>query len=119
MISSPQEKIKARAENWQAQVRGSPDIELSVQPSRSAIGGGTLPGETLPTWVLALDCHGISGGAEEVMSRMRRADPPVVARIEEDRVLLDPRTVLPEQEEALIRVLLQVTDVSSRDQLET
>ena len=44
------------------------------------------------------------------MSRMRRADPPVVARIEEDRVLLDPRTVLPEEEDALIGVLRQIME---------
>ncbi len=107
MISTPQEKIKERATNWQAQVGGN----ASVEPSRSAIGGGTLPGETLPSWVLALDCRGAAGGAEEVMGRMRRADPPVVARIEEDRVLLDPRTVSPEEEEALIGVLRQVLEV--------
>jgi len=107
MISTPQERIKERAINWQAQAGGN----ASVEPSRSAIGGGTLPGETLPTWVLALDCQRIPGGADEVMGRMRRADPPVVARIDEDRVLLDPRTVLPQEEEALISVLRQVLEV--------
>ena len=50
-------------------------------------------------------CEDIPGGAEELMARLRRADPPVLARIEEDRVLLDPRTVLPEEEEALIGAL--------------
>ena len=107
MISTPQEKIKERALNWQAQAGSN----ASVEPSDSAIGGGTLPGETLPTWVLALDCQSISGGADEVMGRLRQADPPVVARIEADRVLLDPRTVLPEEEAALISVLRQVLEV--------
>ena len=107
MISTPQEKIKERALNWQAQAGSN----ASVEPSNSAIGGGTLPGETLPTWVLALDCQSIPGGADEVMGRLRRADPPVVARIEADRVLLDPRTVLPEEEAALISVLRQVLEV--------
>ena len=111
MISTPQEKIKERATHWQAQVGADASVEPSVEPSLSAIGGGTLPGETLPSWVLALDCQGVPGGAEEVMGRMRRADPPVVARIEEDRVLLDPRTVLPEDEEALINVLRQVLEI--------
>ena len=107
MISTPQEKIKERALNWQAQAGSN----ASVEPSDSAIGGGTLPGETLPTWVLALDCQSIHGGADEVMGRLRQADPPVVARIEADRVLLDPRTVLPEEEAALISVLRQVLEV--------
>jgi L-seryl-tRNA(Ser) seleniumtransferase len=107
MISATLETIKERAAKWQAQTGGLG----SVEPSRSAIGGGTLPGETLPSWVLSLNCRGISGGAEEVMGRMRRADPPVVARIEDDRILLDPRTVLPEDEEALINVLRQVLGI--------
>lgn len=110
MISSPQEVIKERATNWQAQIGGNARVEHSVVPSRSAIGGGTLPGETLPSWVLALDCRGVSGGAEEVMGRMRSGDPPVVARIEEGRVLLDPRTVSPEEEEALISVFRRVLE---------
>lgn len=107
MISDPQEKIKERATNWQAQVAGN----SSVETSRSAIGGGTLPGETLPTWVLALDCQIVSGGAEEITSRMRSDEPPVMARIEEDRVLLDPRTVAPEEDEDLIGVLRRVMEV--------
>ena len=107
MISDPQEKIKERATNWQAQVVGN----SSVETSRSAIGGGTLPGETLPTWVLALDCQIVSGGAEEITSRMRSDEPPVMARIEEDRVLLDPRTVAPEEDEDLIGVLRRVMEV--------
>lgn len=110
MISTPPEKIKERAANWQAQVGGNATVELSVEPSESAIGGGTLPGETLPSWVLALGCHGVPGGAEEVVGHMRRAEPPVVARIEDDRVLLDPRTVLPQEEEAVIGVLRQALE---------
>ena len=112
MISATEESIKQRAEDWQSQS----GVQGKVEPSRSAIGGGTLPGETLPSWVLALDCQGVSGGAEGVMSRMRRADQtvaarPVVARIEDDRVLLDPRTVAPDEEEDLINVLRQVMEV--------
>ena len=101
MISAPLEAIKDRAQLWQSRLGGSGDVE----PSRSAIGGGSLPGETLPSWVLALACREVPGGPEEVMARLRRAEPPVVARVEEDRVLLDPRTVLPEEEEALLQAV--------------
>ena len=76
-----------------------------MEPSRSAIGGGSLPGETLPSWVLALPCRDIPGGPEEVTRRLRSCDPPVVARIENDRLLLDPRTVLPEEEHLLVKGL--------------
>ena len=110
MIATPQEKIKERAINWQAQAENNTSIEPFVEPSRSAIGGGTLPGETLPSWVLSLDCQGVSGGAEEIMGRMRSGDPPVIARIEEDHVLLDPRTVSPEEDEALIGGLRRVME---------
>ena len=101
MISTSVEVIKDRAQRWQSQLGSSADVE----PSRSAIGGGSLPGETLPSWVLALTCRESLGGPEEVMARLRRADPPVVARVEENRVLLDPRTVLPEEEEALLQAV--------------
>ncbi len=101
MISMPAEKIKEQAEHWRLQL----GERAGVEPSRSAVGGGSLPGETLPSWVVALTCEGIPNGAEEVVGRLRRADPPVVARIEEDRVLLDPRTVLLEEEAPLLQVV--------------
>ena len=103
MIGASAESIKERGEKWQAQLGGGAGVEL--RPSRSAVGGGSLPGETLPSWTLALTCNHVSGGPEEVMSRLRRADPPVVARIEEDMVMLDPRTVLPEEEETMLSAL--------------
>ena len=101
MISTAPEVVKQRAEGWISQWGGS----ASVQPSRSAIGGGSLPGETLPSWVLCLDCDDIPGGAAELMRRLRASDSPIIARIEDDRVLLDPRTVLPEEDATLITTL--------------
>ena len=106
MISTSLESIKDRAQQWQSRLGSSADVE----PSRSAIGGGSLPGETLPSWVVALTCQETPGGPEDVMARLRRADPPVVARVEGDRVLLDPRTVLPEEEEALLQAVWQALE---------
>jgi L-seryl-tRNA(Ser) seleniumtransferase len=103
MIGASAESIKDRAQRWREHLGRNVGAEL--MPSRSAVGGGSLPGETLPTWVLALACGGGKGGPEEVMERLRRAHPPVVARIEDDQVMLDPRTVLPEEEEAMLRAL--------------
>ena len=62
---------------------------------------------TSASWVLSVTCEGIPGGAEEVMTRLRRAEQPVVARVEDDRVLLDPRTVLLGEEESLLAALKQ------------
>ena len=101
MISASTDDIGERARRWQSIVGQATD----VQPARSAIGGGSLPGETLSTWVLAIECKGSPGGPERVMERLRQGDTPVVARIEEDRVLLDPRTVLPDEEETLVGVV--------------
>ena len=101
MIATPEEAVRDRANLWEKQLgKGA-----GVEPARSAIGGGSLPGETLPSWVLTVSCEDVLGGPEEVMGRLRRADPPVVARIEENRVLLDPRTVLPEEDEPLLRAV--------------
>ena len=95
MISTPAEKVKQRALAWQSALESPSSIELS----RSAVGGGSLPGETLSSWSLALPSDGLPGGAETLMQRLRRSKRPIIGRIENDRVLLDPRTVLPEDEQ--------------------
>jgi L-seryl-tRNA(Ser) seleniumtransferase len=89
--------LRARVEEWLAAL-GEAGRGCEVRASRSAIGGGSLPEVTLPTFVLALP----PGNADELAARLRRADPPVVARIEEDRVVLDPRTVMPGEDGAVV-----------------
>lgn len=64
-------------------------------------GRRLAPGETLPTYVLALDVK----SPEKFSARLRRQSPAVIARTENDTILLDPRTVLPEQEKQLLRIL--------------
>ena len=61
------------------------------------MGGGSLPGETIPSWALALHSSHLS--AQELLVQLRSKQPPVMARIVQDRVLFDPRTVLAEQDE--------------------
>jgi len=96
MISTKDEQIKVRAEAWRDVLK-----QGDVLPSESTIGGGSLPGETLPTYVLSLSIE----SPDKFLKRLREARPPVIARAENDRVLLDPRTVLPAQEDALVSVL--------------
>ncbi len=69
-----------------------------VRESASAVGGGSLPDVTLPTRVVAL----AAPDADALAARLRAGDPPVVGRIEEGRVLLDPRTVLPSEDDELV-----------------
>ena len=101
MISAAPEEIRQRAERWRAMLSGA----YIVSEARSAIGGGSLPGETLPTWALVLDPAGISGGAEGAAQRLRENRPPVVGRVEDQKVLLDPRTVGPDEDSALLAAL--------------
>ncbi len=111
MISMPLQLVAERARTWQAALAPIANVAVTVEAGRSAIGGGSLPGETLPTRVLALDGLAASGGPEGVMRELRRGNPPIVARIEEDRVLLDPRTVLPGEEDGLLRGLIRALAV--------
>jgi len=94
-IAWTEDELRARAAGWQDAL-ALPGTD--VLPGLSAVGGGTLPGVTLPTFVLALP----RGDADGVARRLRESDPPVIARIEEGRVLLDPRTVLPGEDEAVL-----------------
>ncbi|ABC80188.1 L-seryl-tRNA(Sec) selenium transferase [Anaeromyxobacter dehalogenans] len=95
-IAAAPEALEARARGWLAAL-GPAGAGCAVRPSRSAVGGGSLPEVTLPTSVLSLP-----GAPDALAARLRRADPPVIGRIEEDRVVLDARTVMPGEDEALI-----------------
>jgi L-seryl-tRNA(Ser) seleniumtransferase len=96
MISAPVDEIRMRAEAWQnALGRGE------VRSAQSTVGGGSLPGESLPTFVLALAVP----SPTNFLKKLRHHTPPVIARLEDDKILLDPRTVLPEQEKSLLTAL--------------
>ena len=72
----------------------------------SAVGGGSAPGVELPTWLVAIEKRGLTPNALE--DRLRRLTPPVIARIEHDRLVLDLRTVLIEQDALLPALLREV-----------
>lgn len=85
MISSTLEEVKVRAEAWRAEL-GQGEI---VQ-SESTVGGGSLPEECISTYVLALRVK----SADNFSKRLRKCSPPIIARVEDDKILFDPRTVL-------------------------
>ncbi|HUV91685.1 MAG TPA: L-seryl-tRNA(Sec) selenium transferase [Anaerolineales bacterium] len=99
MIAMPTEQIRERAQNW-VEVIGHGE----VIDGESTVGGGSLPGETLPTFILALRVR----GPNRFLARLRESNPAIIARLDDDRVVLDPRTVLPEQEGALLDGLRRV-----------
>ena len=96
MIAMPLVEVKARAEQWAAELGAGVVIE-----SEATVGGGSLPGETLPTYVLALDVR----SPDKFLQKLRAQNPPVIARTENARVLFDPRTILIEQEHSLLSIL--------------
>ena len=102
MIRMTAEEIRVRAERVAGLLEGA---EVEVTPGESAIGGGTTPGQTLPTWLIAIRGAGLNA----IERRLREGRPPVIARIERERLLLDLRTVFPEEEgelaEAVSRAL--------------
>ncbi len=98
MISATSEELRERATRWAESVGG----DATVQPAKSTIGGGSLPGESLDSWALCIWGQDVPGGATGLAARLREQSTPVVARIENERVLMDPRTVLPEQDGQLL-----------------
>ncbi len=103
MLATPPEAIRRRARRWARQLHAA-GIQARVVEGRSAPGGGSLPGETLPTWLVAI----VTDEPDKLAVRLRASEPPVIARIEDDLLCLDPRTVLPGQDDALLRSLLSL-----------
>ena len=99
MIAAPIEDLRRRAGAWAKKLG-----QGEVQEAQSTVGGGSLPEETLPTWVLAFSVSRPNAFA----TRLRKADPPIIVRVAEDKVLLDPRTVFAEQEPALLASLQEL-----------
>jgi len=101
MIATPLEALAARAETWAGRLAAA-GLQSKVRDGRSAVGGGSLPGETLPTRLVAL-CE---PSPERLASTLRRADPPIIARVEDELLVLDPRTVQPEEEDRLLEIVI-------------
>ena len=101
MISAHPDQIRLRAQKWKESLQ----VDAEIIESKSAVGGGSLPGETLNSWSLAIDSAGVLGGAQALVTRLRENVPPIVARIEGDKVLLDPRTVMENEEDLVVDAL--------------
>jgi L-seryl-tRNA(Ser) seleniumtransferase len=78
-------------------------LHATIIPGTSTIGGGSAPGSAIPTRLIALTHNSLT--ASQIEQRLRKAEPPIVARIEQDRVMLDLRTVLAEQDQAVVKAL--------------
>jgi len=101
MIRQGAETVRARAEALVARI---PGIRAEVIPGQSVIGGGATPEQSIPTWLIGVEC----ASAASAERGLRLGDPPVVARIEDERLVLDLRTVFPDEEAALGAALARV-----------
>ena len=107
MMRLSKEEIGRRAETVAAKVQ-SPRLSVEVIDGESVVGGGAAPSAVLPTRLLAVTCMDLS--ADELAARLRASDPPIVARVEEGRVLLDLRMVFSEQDNAVVEALQQLSE---------
>jgi L-seryl-tRNA(Ser) seleniumtransferase len=99
MMAMPLEQVKARADSWRVKL-GFGEVVAEF----STIGGGSLPGETLPTFVLAVEVQQVNA----FLARLRQNSPPTIARIKNNKVLFDPRTILENEEENFLRSLEKI-----------
>lgn len=105
MMRLPAQEIRARAEALQAQLTSVAHLQTDVVAGESLVGGGSAPTSSLPTFLLAVTAQSLS--ADELAARLRHHHPPIVARVEEGRVLLDLRTVFgPEEDSDIAHALL-------------
>ena len=105
MMRLSKEEIGRRAEALAGQVAGA-KLKVEIVDGESILGGGAAPSSVLPTRLLALTCEGLS--ADELTTRLRTSEPPIIARVDEGRVLLDLRTVFPEQDSAIASALARI-----------
>ena len=103
MMQMSREDIGRRTKAVVGKMQGLTGIRAEMVEGESVIGGGAAPSAALPTWVVAVAVEGLS--ADELLARLRQGDPPIVARVREDRVVLDLRTVFAEQDEVVVAAL--------------
>lgn len=104
MITAPLAEISRRADSW-ADAAGDP---ARVIDGETVVGGGSLPGGVLPTRLVALRSRRGRAAVREMARALRLWEPPVIGRISDDVLLLDPRTVLPEEDGTVLRALQSI-----------
>jgi L-seryl-tRNA(Ser) seleniumtransferase len=96
MLRASAESIRERADQLCGRLNGRGE----VIPGESVAGGGSTPDQALPTWLIAME-----GNAVELERKLRAGDPPVIARIQDDRLVIDLRAVAVAEEEQLVAAL--------------
>jgi len=107
MMRISQEEIASRAARLAERLAARPGVSVQIEDGQSVIGGGSTPGQSLPTKLLAVTHTRHS--AQDLEALLRRNSPPIIARIDRDRLLLDLRTVFEEQDEEIARACERLT----------
>lgn len=107
MMRLPKEAIAARAEVLAKDLKSAaPKLQVEVIDGESVVGGGAAPSSVLPTCLLALTSSDLS--ADELATMLRTSNPPIIARVEDSRLLLDLRTVFPDQDRQIAPALHRI-----------
>jgi len=106
MIRTSIEQLRARAQEIVSSVTELSKVEVQLTDGPATIGGGAAPGTTIHSCLLHISLSGLT--ATELEKRLRESNPPVIGRIDHERLLLDLRTVSPDQDQALTRVLVNL-----------
>jgi L-seryl-tRNA(Ser) seleniumtransferase len=109
LVSTPAESLKQRAERLAAEMASAGGVEEAAAVAGvTYLGGGSIPTQELRTWCVALKPKGMS--VERMAAALRTGEPAVMGRVQQDRLLLDLRSVLPHQDESLLAAVRQLTE---------
>ena len=105
MIAAPIEELRARAQAFCGSLASrAPALAPMLLPGESKVGGGAVPDRGVPSVLIALDPG--ARGADRMAASLRQATPPVIVRVAEGRVLVDLRTIRPDEEALLLAALV-------------
>ena len=107
MLDADASSLRRRAQSLARALRKrAPEAEIEVVPGVSRVGGGAAPEEDLPTHLVAIRAPGKK--EEQLAKALRREDPPIVVRTADGRLLLDPRTLLPDEGKLVVESLARL-----------
>jgi L-seryl-tRNA(Ser) seleniumtransferase len=112
MISTPLDVLRKRAENIKKEL-GKSGISITITESTSTVGGGSLPGETLPTIIVSVESvssvdPSLDLSADQQARLFREQSFPIIGRIEDEKFILDLRTIFPRQDDLIIKAIKNI-----------
>ena len=107
MLSIPLSELHARAEGMAQRLNAAPGFRAAAREDSAYVGGGSLPDQTMPTWVVEVEADGVS--ETELARRLRTGETPVMGRLQGGKLLLDMRTILVEQDATILKAVVDAT----------